>query len=92
MGLGTTCRGLAAAALRLGLTYPRLYLLLQLVPRWHVTNGDMLLLPCFVRLVALIESKAADIPQTGVSAESWAARSSRGAHTHPQLHSTLSDK
>lgn len=20
----------------------------QLVPRWHVTNGDMLLLPCFV--------------------------------------------
>jgi len=53
VGRGTTCRGLAAAALRLGLTYPRLYLLLLLVPRWHVTNGDMLLLP-ETGLVAII--------------------------------------
>lgn len=31
----------------------------QLVPRWHVTNGDMLLLACFVRSVGLIEAGAA---------------------------------
>lgn len=49
----------------------------QLVPQWHVTNGDMLLLPCFVRSVALIESNAAGIAQIHMSAE-------RG-QTHLQL-------
>lgn len=41
----------------------------QLVPQWHVTNGDMFLLPCFVRLVALIESNTAGISQIHMSAE-----------------------
>lgn len=41
----------------------------HLVPQWHVTNGDMLLLPCFVRSVALIESNAAGIAQIHMSAE-----------------------
>lgn len=43
----------------------------QLVTQWHVTNGDMLLLPCFVRLVALSESKTAGTSQNHMSAEKW---------------------
>lgn len=56
----------------------------QLVPQWHVTNGDMLLLPCFVRSVALIESKAAGIPQIHMSAERRGERDER-EQTHLQL-------
>lgn len=41
----------------------------QLVPRWHVTNGDMLLLACFVRSVGLIEARAAGTAGIHMSAE-----------------------
>lgn len=41
----------------------------HLVPQWHVTNGDMFLLPCFVRLVALIESNTAGTSQIHMSGE-----------------------
>lgn len=57
----------------------------QLVPRWHVTNGDMLLLPCFVRLVALIESSAAGIPQIHMSAEGRRDRNEEKGRPHLQL-------
>lgn len=40
----------------------------RLVPQWHVTNGNMFLLPCFVRLVALIEDNAEGIAQIHMSA------------------------
>lgn len=43
-----TCWRLAAAALPPDPTHPRVPAA-QLVPWWHVTNGDMLLLACFVR-------------------------------------------
>lgn len=82
MGQERTCLRLAAAALPPGLTPPEGAPAAQLVPQWHVTNGDMLLLPCFVRSVALIESSAAgSIPQIHMSAES--------RQTHLQLQQTL---
>lgn len=41
----------------------------QLVPRWHVTNGDTLLLACSVRSAGLIEAGAAGPAQIHMSAE-----------------------
>ncbi|KAK9533584.1 hypothetical protein VZT92_008693 [Zoarces viviparus] len=85
MGQEGTCPRRAAAALPPGLTHPRVCLLLQLVPQWHVTNGDMLLLPCFVRSVALIESQAAGISPIHMSAERWRDRDERRARLIMQL-------
>lgn len=53
----------------------------QLVPQWHVTNGDMFLLPCFVRLVSLIENKTAGTSQFHMSAEKGADSSKAPANT-----------
>lgn len=65
-----TCLRLAAAALPPAWpNTPEGAPAAQLVPQWHVTNGDMLLLPCFVRSVALIESNAAGFPQIHMSAQ-----------------------
>lgn len=47
MGQEGTCWRLAAAALPPDPIHPRVPAA-QLVPWWHVTNGDMLLLACFV--------------------------------------------
>lgn len=54
-----------------------------LVPRWHVTNGDMLLFPCFVRLMALIEINAVGISDINISARRGA--DSRAALLNAQI-------
>ena len=41
----------------------------QLVPRWHVTNGDTLLLACFVRSGGRIEARAEGTAKIHMSAE-----------------------
>lgn len=46
----------------------------RLVPQWHVTNGDMFLLPCLVRSEAPIEDNAEGIAQIHMSAARTPAR------------------
>lgn len=73
---GGTLLRLAAAAVPPGPAHPRGVPAARLVPQWHVTNGDMLLLLGFVRSVALIESKAAGISQIHME--------SKWGHSHLQ--------